>query len=93
MKFNKVLGAACTFVIGATLMSSAAIGAERRYYDRDGHDYHSWNDHEDRAYRAYLQERHREYREFRVVRRPQQREYFRWRHTHPDNSLFKVEIR
>jgi hypothetical protein len=92
MQFKKVLGAACTVVIGAALMSSVAIGAERRYYDRDHRDYHHWNEKEDRAYRAYLQERHREYREFRVVRHPQQREYFRWRHTHPD-SLFKVEIR
>lgn len=93
MQFKKVIGGACTFVMGAALLTSVAMGAERRYYDRDNRDYHAWNDHEDRAYRAYLQERHREYREFRVARRPQQREYFRWRHTHPDNSLFKVEIR
>jgi hypothetical protein len=95
MQFNKVLGAACTFVMGAALISSVAMGAERerRYYDREHHDYHQWNNQEDRAYRAYLQNQHREYREFRVVRHPQQREYFRWRHTHPDNSLFKVEIR
>jgi hypothetical protein len=84
MQFNKVLGVACTLVIGGVLMSSAAIGRDRRYYDRDNRDYHSWNNQEDRAYRAYLQERHREYREFRVVRRPEQREYFKWRHTHPD---------
>jgi hypothetical protein len=22
-----------------------------------------------------------------------QREYFKWRHEHPDNTLFKVEVR
>ena len=86
MQLNKVLGAVCAFVVGAALMSPAAMGRdrERRYYDREHRDYHSWNNQEDRAYRNYLLERHREYRDFRVVRRPQQREYFTWRHTHPD---------
>jgi hypothetical protein len=66
---------------------------ERRYYDRDGRDYHSWNDHEDRAYRLYLGEHHREYLDFGRVREPQRREYFRWRHDHPDGTLFKLEVR
>ena len=66
---------------------------EKRYYDRDGRDYHTWNDHEDRAYRAYLGEQHREYVAFPKVKRSQQTEYFRWRHQHPDNTLFKVEVR
>ena len=66
---------------------------EKRYYDRQTRDYHTWNDQEDRAYRAYLQEQRREYRDFGKVKRNQQTEYFRWRHSHPDNTLFKVEIR
>jgi hypothetical protein len=66
---------------------------EKRYYDRDGHDYHAWNDHEDRAYRIYLGEQHRDYREFGKVKVTQQREYFKWRHEHPDDALFKVEVK
>ena len=66
---------------------------ERRYYDRNGRDYHSWNDHEDRAYRIYLGEQHRSYREFARVNAARQREYFRWRHEHPDSVIFRVEIR
>lgn len=62
----------------------------RRYYDRDGRDYHVWNNQEDRAYRFYLNDQHREYREWRTVRRPEQREYFRWRHTHPDSVIVTV---
>jgi hypothetical protein len=58
---------------------------DRRYYDRDGQ--------EDRIYRVYLGEQHREYRDFRRVKVVQQRKYFRWRHDHPDNVLFKVEVR
>jgi len=87
------------FVLSATLIGPAAARAgdgdhhDKRYYDRDGRDYHTWNNNEDRAYRAYLQEQHQEYREFRGVRRPQQQQYFKWRHEHPDDTLFKVEVR
>jgi len=66
---------------------------DKRYYDREGHDYHTWNDHEDRAYRVYLGEQHREYREFRRTKSNQQREYFKWRHEHPDHVLFKFEVK
>ncbi|MCU1338578.1 MAG: hypothetical protein JWO19_4159 [Bryobacterales bacterium] len=81
----------------ATLSAQVAVrvGAhqDKRYYDRDGRDYHTWNGQEDRAYRVYLNEQHRDYRAFPKTRAVQQREYFRWRHEHPDNTLFKVEIR
>jgi hypothetical protein len=82
---------------GATLVAPVAMRADdhhdKRYYDRDGRDYHTWNSNEDRAYRAYLGEQHRDYREFARVKSPQQREYFKWRHDHPDNTLFKLEIK
>jgi len=79
-----------TTLIGPAI-SQAAGGDhhEKRYYDRDGRDYHTWNDNEDRA---YLQEQHQDYREFRMVKRDRQQQYFKWRHEHPDNTLFKVEI-
>jgi len=80
-------------VVLAPVSISAQDHHDKRYYDRDGHDYHTWNDHEDRAYRVYLGEQHREYRDFGRVKVVQQREYFRWRHDHPDNVLFKVEVR
>lgn len=81
---------------GVTLLTPAAVMADhhdKQYYDRDGHDYHTWNDHEDRAYRIYLGEQHRNYREFGKINAGQRRDYFRWRHEHPDNVLFKVEVR
>jgi hypothetical protein len=85
------------FVLTSALIAPIAARAddhhERRYYDRSGHDYHTWNSNEDRAYRHYLEEQHRQYREFHTVRRSDRDQYFRWRHTHSDNSLFKVEIR
>jgi hypothetical protein len=83
--------------VGATMIAPVALRAdehhEKRYYDRDGRDYHTWNNQEDRAYRVYLGEQHRDYRDFGKVKVVQQQEYFRWRHTHPDSALFKVEIR
>ena len=83
--------------VGATLIAPVAVRAEdhhdKRYYDRDGRDYHTWNNQEDRAYRVYLGEQHRDYRDFGRVKVVQQREYFRWRHQHPDSALFKIEIR
>src|SRR5271170_510692 len=63
----------------------------RRYYDRDGRDYHVWNEGEDRAYRSYLTEQHLPYREWRTVKGPDQSAYFRWRHTHPDSATVVVK--
>ena len=91
-------------ILSALVLSTALIGPiaaraddsnhhEKRYYDRSGRDYHAWNDNEDRAYRTYLQEQHRNYRSFNKVNRGQQQQYFKWRHEHPDNTLFKVEIK
>ena len=83
--------------VGATLIAPMAMRADdhddKQYYDRDRHDYHTWNGQEDRAYRVYLGEQHRDYREFNKAKAAQQREYFKWRHEHPDTVLFKVEIR
>jgi hypothetical protein len=82
-------------LLGA-LITPAAVQADgdRRYYDREGKDYHTWNSHEDHAYRVYLGEQHREYREFPRATVVERRDYYRWRHVHPDNHpIFKVEIR
>lgn len=82
---------------GAAMVAPIAMRAddhhERRYYDKQGRDYHTWNDHEDRAYRIYLGEQHRDYSNFGREKASRQREYFRWRHEHPDSAIFKVEIR
>jgi hypothetical protein len=63
----------------------------KRYYDPVEKDYHVWNEQEDRAYRVYLQEKHTDYVEFPKVKVTEQREYFRWRHGHPDSVIIKSE--
>jgi hypothetical protein len=86
-------------LVGTTMVGPVIARAddanhhEKRYYDRSGKDYHTWNNNEDRAYRSYLQEQHQDYRDFNRVKRPQQQQYFTWRHQHPDNTLFKIEIK
>jgi len=60
---------------------------QKRYYDRDHKDYHVWDDHEDGAFRRWLQEeRHDTYHPFSKMKSTQQREYWKWRHEHPDND-------
>jgi len=81
-------------LVSATLFTPAAMkAADKRYYDRDGKDYHTWNKQEDRAYRVYLEGQHRPFVEFSKTKPAQQREYFKWRHDHTNETLFKVEIR
>jgi type III secretory pathway component EscR len=81
-----------TILLGMALMSPAVVKGEehhyKRYYDRDARDWHEWNEREERAYRHYMEEK-RERREWARLRRAQQREYWRWRHRHPDSMLFR----
>ena len=50
-----------------------------------------WTTTEDRAYRVYLGEVHRDYVEFPKVKVVEQREYFKWRHGHPDSVIIRTE--
>jgi len=85
------------FLLGAASLAPVVMTADdhhdKRYYDREGRDYHVYNSQEDRAYRVYLGEQHRDYREFNKVNRSQQQQYFKWRHEHSDQVLFKVEVK
>lgn len=86
-----------TFLLsGALLVSVGAVKADddysrpKRYYDRDGRDYHVYDQKEDRAYRGYLVEKHYEYRAYPKLTRERQRDYWKWRHVHP-NAVVVVE--
>jgi len=81
-------------LVSAGLIAPVAMMAddhrgEKRYYDREHHDYHYWTGDEDRQYRAYLVERHQAYVPFVRVNGRHRQEYFRYRHEHG----FAVEIR
>jgi len=78
------LGTILLGVALATPLLTSGCAARVRYYDDYYADHHPWNDGEARAYRVWLGERHYEYREFNRLSRDQQRDYWRWRHEHPD---------
>ncbi|MGA8142325.1 MAG: hypothetical protein WB987_00360 [Candidatus Acidiferrales bacterium] len=87
---NQYAGA---FVLTAALAAGSSVAlartpqeahAEVRVYDPGHKDYHNWDEREDRACRHYLEERHEEYRAYKKLKRKQQREYWEWRHSHPD---------
>src|SRR5258708_2736580 len=96
----------CGLLLGVALVAPVALKAQdeprkstttttttetKRYYDPVEKDYHIWTEKEDHAYRVYLMEKHRDYVEFPRVKVTEQREYFRWRHGHPDSVIVTTE--
>jgi hypothetical protein len=59
-------------------------GVQVRVYDRDHKDYHNWDDHERHAWGIFLTDNHRHDHEYAHSNRKEQREYWNWRHSHPD---------
>jgi hypothetical protein len=54
------------------------------YYDSVYADTHRWDSREEAAYRRWEAERQIQHIEFRARRDEEQREFWRWRHDHPD---------
>jgi len=84
--------------VGAALAGSAAARADddhnsanrtQRYYDRDARDYHEWNQNENQVYHQYVTENHKRDREFAKTTTREKRDYFKWRHDHPDHDQDK----
>lgn len=57
----------------------------RTFYDPVGRVQVVWDDNEDRRYRRYLEDHHRGYADISILGGPEQREYWSWRHSHPDH--------
>ncbi|MGH9454400.1 MAG: hypothetical protein ACRD2O_10585 [Terriglobia bacterium] len=64
---------------------AAQVGVGYRVYDPYYHDYHVWHDGETVYYNQWLHENHRKYRDFRKLNHDDQRQYWTWRHGHPDH--------
>ena len=76
-----------TLVLSAAMVApllTAGCAARATYYDSWHGDYHHWDAREDHAYRVWLGEQHYEYRDFKKLSSDQQRDYWNWRHAHPD---------
>jgi hypothetical protein len=59
-------------------------GVQVRVYDSGHHDYHNWDDHERHAWGVYLSDNHRHDVEYAHASHKEQKEYWNWRHSHPD---------
>ena len=67
-------------------IANTGCAARVRVYDRYHSDYHDWDDRQDRAYRRYLDEKREQHREYKKLDREKQRDYWNWRHNHPDDD-------
>src|SRR5262249_1683974 len=80
--------AALSIALGSPAFVSATPAPtaqeDRGIYDREHKDYHHWDDHERDAWRRFLKEKHRKEHEFEKANAREQREYWAWRHNHPD---------
>jgi hypothetical protein len=59
-------------------------GVQVRVYDKDHKDYHNWDAHENAAWGRFIVENHRKDHEYAHADKKEQREYWNWRHSHPD---------
>lgn len=72
-------------VASPMVVAGCAEHATVRVYDPYYGDYHVWNHDEVVYYHQWVAETHRPYREFRALPPEEQREYWTWRHHHPDH--------
>ncbi len=75
------------FVGGLAVASAASISGCARplsFYDPVYADTHRWDSREDAAYRRWETERQLQHVEFQQRKEAEQRDFWRWRHDHPD---------
>lgn len=83
---------ASLFLVSVVLaLPLATVGCAERHsyraYDPYHRDYHRWDDHERGYYNQWVVETHRDaHRDFRKLDKERQKEYWNWRHNHPDND-------
>jgi hypothetical protein len=75
-------GALCSPLV----LGGCAAHASYRVYDPAYGDYHVWNHNEVVYYQRWEGETHREHREFAKRGPDEQKEYFAWRHAHPEEK-------
>ena len=89
MRLNLKTHLLATIALGVALLSPVVLAgcaehATVRLYDPYYNGYRAWNDHEAVYYRQWVVETRRPYRDFHKLPPPEQREYWAWRHNHPD---------
>jgi hypothetical protein len=80
-----MFGSAFLGAVFLTTLAGSGCAGRVRVYDEYHSDYHDWNHDEDVRYRAYLSDRHEPYRDYNKLSKDQQKDYWNYRHDHPDN--------
>ena len=80
------LGAALAGSVPARDDDHHSDNRTKRYYDKDARDYHEWNQNENQVYHQYVTENHKRDREFAKTTHQERKDYFQWRHSHPDQD-------
>lgn len=62
-----------------------AQSGPKEVFDKEHNDSHVWNSAEDSAWRRYLSDKHRTYHDFSKADEKEQKDYWKWRHAHPDH--------
>jgi len=80
-----------SLLLAAVLASPLAITgcaarAGYQVYDPYYNDYHRSDDHEIVYYNQWETETHRDHRDFNKRDKDEQKQYWAWRHDHPDND-------
>lgn len=75
--FAAILTAPAALIIGCGAQQSAPQVAQAP-------ENHRWDDHENQAWHRFLTENHRQDHEFAKSESNEQKEYWNWRHSHPD---------
>jgi len=85
---KRISSGAFMLFMGLSVALASGCAARVDVYDSDHGDYHHWDAHEDRAYRDYWTQNHgREtYRDFGKLNANEQKDYWNWRHSHPDDK-------
>jgi hypothetical protein len=74
--------------LGLSVALATGCAARVGVYDPAYRDYHHWDAREDLAYHNYWMENHgREpYRDYGKLNENEQKDYWNWRHSHPDEK-------
>jgi len=79
------LGAAL-LIPGAMTVQTLQADDHPKYRDIDRDDDHVWTEKEEKAYQKYLKEHRKAHKKFDKLNSKEQKEYWEWRHKHPDDG-------
>jgi hypothetical protein len=84
-RINRMLSSTCLAASFLIAVAGSGCAGRVRVYDEYHSDYHHWDHNEDLAYHHYYDEHHESYRDYNKLNKDEQKNYWNWRHEHPDN--------